>query len=33
LLPKEAAGDQLYGAIQSAMKGPSEPSSTFIRPL
>lgn len=32
LLPKEAAGDQLYGAIQAAMKGPSEQIGTFIGP-
>jgi DNA-binding NarL/FixJ family response regulator len=32
LLPKEAAGDQLYGAIQSAMKGSSEPIGTLTRP-
>ena len=31
LLPKEAAGDQLYGAIQSAMKGLSEHTGPLIR--
>jgi len=33
LLPKEAVSDQLFAAIQSAMRGSSEPGSTFIRPL
>jgi PAS domain S-box-containing protein len=32
LLPKEAAGDQLYGAIQTAMKGPSPQIGTFSSP-
>ena len=32
LLPKEAAGDQLYGAIQAAMKGPAAPLGTVISP-
>ncbi|MCW5798444.1 MAG: response regulator [Nitrospira sp.] len=32
LLPKEAAGDQLYGAIQSAMKGSADQIGAFIRP-
>ena len=32
LLPKEAAGDQLYGAIQSAMQGPSEHARSLSRP-
>lgn len=33
LLPKEAAGDQLYGAIQSAMHGSAEHAGTSIRPV
>lgn len=33
LLPKEAAGDQLYGAIQTAMKGPSPQIGTFSSPV
>ncbi len=32
LLPKEAAGDQLYGAIQSAMQGPTEHTGSLSRP-
>ena len=32
LLPKEAAGDQLYGAIQSAMQGPTEHTGRLSRP-
>jgi len=32
LLPKEAAGDQLYGAIQAAMKRPFEQKRAFIGP-
>lgn len=32
LLPKEAAGDQLYGAIQAAMKGPATALGTVISP-
>lgn len=33
LLPKEAAGDQLYGAIQSAMNASAEHAGTSIRPV
>jgi CheY-like chemotaxis protein len=32
LLPKEAAGDQLYGAIQAAMKGTAVQIGAFTRP-